>query len=167
MNNKFLLVIAAVLIFIGVTQPDFNNINIFAPTPVIVDDNKVSVEKPTDATVLELCKKVTASLKNGSSDRKYDAPRLASLYSDMNVLIQLDGEDETISNTEAVRAANILAGKMLRMNLEDKYPWLGTSCSEVITNSIGLKNLKLDPELRIKAAASFRYLAWAMMEGAK
>ena len=96
-----------------------------------------------------------------------DGKRLASLYSDMAVLIQLDGDDQVVSNTEEIKETNALAGKMLKLNLKDKYPNLALECSNYVMKMIGNDNITLDSELRTKAVQAFRSLAWACNEGSK
>jgi hypothetical protein len=106
-------------------------------------------------------------LKSGSSDRREDGKRLASLFSDIATLIQLDGDDQVVSNTEEIKEANVIAGKLLKLNLKNKYPNLALECNNYVTKLIGDDNVALDPDLRSKAVQAFRGLAWACNEGSK
>lgn len=169
MNNKHLLIIAGILICLGLFQSDLSKINIFNPVPVVVVDNtKIDVVKPEDPEVLALCEKVIESFKKGSSDRKVDAPRLASHASDMALLVEFNDDNKAvITNTGSIRSAVSLSGHMLRMKLDDKYPDLKTNMSAVVFKMLGTKNIPLDNELREKAVLSLRYLAWSCVEGSK
>lgn len=85
----------------------------------------------------------------------------------MATLIELDGEDKVITDTLTIREANSLSGKMLRLNIKDKYPNLAEAAKDVIVAGIGDQDVALTPELRKKAAESFRALSWAFYQGSK
>lgn len=85
----------------------------------------------------------------------------------MATLIELDGQDKIIANTTAIREANSLAGKMLRLNVKDKYPNLAEAARDVIVYNIGEDDIVLDEETRDKAVQAFRALSWAFYEGGK
>ena len=163
-SQKALLLVAVVLVCIGVFKPNIPAWK-FTPnvTPVV---DAIVVDKPSDPIVLEKCQDVIMALKN-NGDHKTDGKRLASLYLDLALLIELDGDNEVIKNTEEIRQANGLSGLMLRMDIKNKYPNLADAAKSVIVSSIGDDNVLLDPELRTKSAQAFRSLAWACNEGAK
>jgi hypothetical protein len=163
MSNKLLLVIAAVLIFIGITKPNFV-LPINNPQPV---NNIVVVVPPADEELKKTCQLVIDVLKAGPSDRKQDGKRLSELYSDLAVLIKLDGENEVVKTTEEVRQANSLSGLMLRMNIKDKYDGLPEATNVVVLKEIGDDIVPLDENLRNKAAKAFMALSWACLEGSK
>ena len=163
MSNKFLLVVAVVLIFIGITKPNLN-MPINNPKP---SDNIVVVVPPEDNNLKEKCQLVIDSLKEGSSDRKTDGKRLAELYSDLATLIRLDKENEVVKTTEEIRQANSLAGLMLQMNLQGKYPGLSDGAESILMDQIGDDIVPLDDTLRGKAVNAFMGLAWACNEGSK
>lgn len=159
MKDKFVLAIGAALVLLALIKPNINNLI----TPY---NNSIVVEN-IDSDSKTLVQPIVDVLKNGPSDRKIDGKKLASLFSDIAILIQLDGEDQVITNTEEVRQANTIAGKMLKLNLKDKYPSLGIECSKYVKAIIGDDNIPLDNDLRNKAVQAFRSLAWACNEGSK
>lgn len=163
-QTKLLLLIGAALIAVGVLKPDLSKI-IPNSNPVVVVDN-VELKAPEDANLKSKAKEVTTALLQGSN-RKYDAGRLRDLYIDLSTLIQLDGEEEVVKNTEEVRQANSLTGIMLRLNLKGKYENLASSCNDVLVEAIGDDNVNLTPELRTKTVEAFMALAWACNEAAK
>ena len=85
----------------------------------------------------------------------------------MSQLIELDGDDQVINNTANIREANSLAGKMLRLNIKDKYPNLAEAAQDLLFFQLGNKDVKLDKELRSKAIEAFRALSWAFYKGGK
>ena len=162
MNNKhLLLLVGGALIVIGLVKPNFNNI-VSPNTPSSV----ISVEKPGDSNLLELSNKVAQVLKDNNAS-KSDCVRLSGLYGDLATLISLDEKDEVLKTTEEVRQANRIAGLMLRMNLNDKYPNLGSTMNSLVVKTMGDDNVPLNKELRAKAVSAFKALSWATLEGAK
>lgn len=166
MNNKILLVIGCILLLIGLFRP-----SIFVPVnngPVIIDNNSiVVVSPPSDKELKDKCKLVIDILVNSKTNSKKDGQRLCDLYIDLATLIELDAENETIKTTEEIRQANTLAGPMLRMNMQGKYPGLADAAQIVIASQIGDDAVALDSELRKKAVDAFKALAWACYEGTK
>lgn len=160
MNKNVILIIGGLLIVLGVIRPSLNSININPSNKPSV----VHIESPIEESVIAECKDVTEILKAGSSS---DAIRLRDLYLDLATLIELDGKDEVVKNTEEVRQANGLAGVMLKMDIKNKYANLGSAAKEVIVSVIGDEMIMLNPELRSKAAYAFRSLAWACNESTK
>lgn len=163
MKDKILLALGGLLIALYIVNPDFSNI-LKPSRPTVVNTEDIPDIKNEDKISLE---SVVKSLTNGSSDRKIDGKKLASLYLDMSTLIGLDGEDETIKSTNDIRQANSLVGPMLKLNLKDKYPDLKKSCTDYIVSQIGDDNVPLNSELRSKASQAFLNLAWACNEGSK
>lgn len=165
MNKKILLVVAAVLIGLGLFKPNLSNISI-GNGKVNVDEIVV-VTPPSDSKLREVCGPVIDALRGGPSSRSQDGKRLANLYMDIARLVELDGEDMVIKNTDEVRYANGLAGPMLRMDIKGKYPELAKSAQAVIVAGVGDDNVPLDKDLRAKIVESFKALAWACNEGSK
>jgi hypothetical protein len=163
MNNKVLLIIGALLLLVGLIRPDIN-FPINNPKPV---DNIVVVTPPADEELKKTCQLVIDVLKAGPSDRKQDGKRLSELYSDLAVLIRLDGENEVVKTTEEVRQANSLSGLMLQMNIKDKYDGLPEATNTVVLKQIGDDIVPLDEDLRGKAVKAFMALSWACLEGSK
>jgi len=164
MNNKVLLVIGAVLLLIGLIRP---NINLPINNPRPVDNTIIVVTPPETKELKEKCQFVIDVLQNGSSDRKQDGKRLSELYSDLAVLIRLDGENEVVKTTEEIKQANSLSGVMLQMNIKDKYKGLSDATQAVILSELGDDIVPLDEELRGKAVKAFMALSWACLEGSK
>ena len=164
MNNKIVLIVAGLLIALGLLKPDLSswvnrsNVNV---------DEIVVVTPPADAKLREACLPVIESLRNGGTTRKQDGKRLANLSLDLARLIELDGEDVVIKNTDEIRYAIGLSGPMLRMDIKGKYPELAKNSQAVIVAGIGDDNVPLDAELRKKAVESFQALGWAYNEGSK
>lgn len=159
MNNKTLLIVAALLITVGLVKP--SNFN-WRPN---VDNKPVSIEvvKPTNKDLLDSCLDVIKILKGGKSDAK----RLSSLYNDLALLVSLDGEDEVVKTTDEVRQANSLSGVMLRLDMKNKYRGLSSACNNVMISAIGDDSVLLDKSLRNKAVDGFKALAWACNEASK
>lgn len=160
MSKALLIVLAAVLLFIGIFKPDVGvlvpNNN---PIPVVVD-----VVEPTDPLLKDACLAVTKILQNGKPS---DALRLSSLYSDIGDLVSLDGENEVVKNTEEIRQTNKLSGLLLRLDIKGKYEGLAQASEKVIVVGLGSDDVVLDKDLRDKAVVSFKALAWACKEGSK
>ena len=165
LNSKsLLLILAAILIFVGLVKPDLSSI--VKPKPSVVD-NIVVVTPPESKELREKCQPVIDALRSGSSDRKQDAKRLSELYMDLATLIELDGEDEVVKNTEEIRQANSLSGVMLRLNIKGAYPGLTEATNKLLMSQIGDDMVPLDENLRGQAIKAFTALAWACLEGSK
>lgn len=163
-NRNLLLVIASLLIFVGVIRPDLSSMGWFPNRPAAID--VLELAAPTDELLKKEAEDVAKLLKS-SGGSKSDLKRLRDLSLDLGRLVELDGEDLVIKNTEEIRQANSLAGVMLRLDIKGKYPNLAKEAKEVIVASIGDDNINLSPELRIKAVAGFNALAWAYNEASK
>lgn len=165
MNNKALLVVAGLLILLGVTKIDLGGLNPFVNNrPAVVDVMELTA--PSDENVKKEAQEVVDLLKK-SGGNKNDFKKLRDLSLDLARLIQLDGEDKVITNTDEIRQANSIAGVMLRLDVKGKYPTLAKEAKEVIIASIGDDNVNLTPELRVKAVEGFNALAWAYNESSK
>lgn len=166
MQNKVLLAIGIVLIILGVFKP-----NIITSSNISLKSNIIEsfvIDAPSDNILLEKANNVISNLKQSKdSTRKNDCLKLSSLFCDMATLIELDNEDTVIKDTAAIKEANSLSGKMLRLNINDKYPGLAESCREIVVSAIGDDDVILDKELRSKAVDAFRALSWAFYEGSK
>jgi hypothetical protein len=163
LENKVLVILAALFLGYGLLKPDFSNIN--WPRPAVVNNEVVKVEAPKDPKLLKACESVIKSLKSGP--RSSDGARLSSLYYDLSTLIELDEEDEVIKDTLAIRESNKLAGALLRLGLGGKYPDLAEACNSVVVTGIGDEDIVLDKETRKKAVDTFKALSWACYEGSK
>ena len=122
-------------------------------------NDSIDIPKPTDPVLLELASPVIEAL-NGAGD---DGKKLANLYNDIATLIEIN--DDIIKNTEEIREANKIAGKMSKLDLKGKYPNLSEAANNMIIKYIGDENAALSNELRTKSANAFRALAWACKEG--
>ena len=162
MNKNIILVLAALLILLGLSAK-FNLVNLSPNNPKV---DVMELVEPTDPNVKREADDVIASLKSAGGDKK-DFKKLRDLSLDLGRLVQLDGEDLVIKNTEEIRQANSLAGVMLKLDIKGKYPNLAKEAFEVIVASIGDDNIPLSPELRTKAVDGFNSLAWAYNEASK
>lgn len=157
-NSKqlLLLVVGVVLISLGIFKPNLS-------IPVQSTDTLLpSVE------LQEKCQPLVSIFrKSDSPDKKKDAQELAKLYSDLSKLIALDNDDTIIKNTEEIREANKLSGKMLNLGLKDKYENLAETCDDIVKSYIGDENIVLSSELRKRSSEVFDALSWALKEGTK
>jgi hypothetical protein len=161
-QKNVLLILAGLLIVVGLLKPDFSNI--LGPNkPVAIDVLELS--EPTDEAVRKEAFDVASLLKEVGA--KEDAKRLRDLYLDLAKLVELDGENEVVKNTEEIRQANSLAGVMLRLDIKGKYPDLAKETKEVVVAAIGDDQILLSKELRTKAVEGFNALAWACNTGSK
>lgn len=165
LNSKnLLLVLAAFLIIVGLVKPDLSNLGISPSKPANID--VLELAAPTDENIRKEAEDV-ANLLKSSNGSKSDFKKLRDLTLDLGRLVELDGEDLVIKNTEEIRQANSLAGVMLRLDIKGKYPSLSKEAKEVIVASIGDDNINLSSELRAKAVSGFNALAWAYNEASK
>jgi hypothetical protein len=162
-NNNLVLVVAGLLILVGLTKFDLSGFSIFPNRPNVVD--VLELPEPTDSAVKKEADDVVSVLKE--SGAKGDAKRLRDLYLDLAKLVELDGENEVVRNTEEIRQANSLAGVMLRLDIKGKYPDLAKEAKEVVVAAIGDDQILLSKELRVKAVEGLNALAWACNMGSK
>lgn len=163
MNQKVILVIAGLLILLGLTKVDLGGLG-QVNRPVSIDVLELS--EPSDENVKKEARDVIDLLKKSGGD-KNDFRKLRDLSLDLGRLIQLDGDDTVIKNTDEIRQANSIAGVMLRLDIKGKYTNLPKEAKEVIVASIGNDNINLTPDLRAKAVEGFNALAWAYNEASK
>jgi hypothetical protein len=165
MQNKVLLGLGVVLLCVGWFKPDLSS---FINSNPVVPGVSCVVDAPSDDQLLEKSRAVVDILKSSNdSTRKNDCTKLSSLYCDMALLIELDAEDVVIKDTASIKEANSLAGKMLKLNIKDKYEGLAEAAKELLVSSIGEDDVALDEELRSKAVDAFRALSWAFYQGSK
>jgi len=168
MNNKWLLALAIGLIYIGIAKPDLSFINIPSNSNSVCAEANYVTDAPSDDNLLALARSVTDIVKDSDdSTRRSDCSRLSSLYADMALLIELDDQDKVISDTANIREANSIAGKMLRLNIKDKYPGLAEAAKVLVSSELGTDDVVLDEDMRAKAVNAFRALSWAFYEGSK
>jgi hypothetical protein len=157
-NNKLLWIVAALLLAVGVFQPSlprFNNSS----------SQAVSVSVPSDE-LQSKCEKIIQIVKSSNnSDKTEDMRKLSGLYLDLARLISINDEDTIIKNTEEVREANKLSGKMLELDIKDKYEDLGEELNGVVKSYLGDDNVALSPELRQRSVDVFKAFAWALTRG--
>jgi hypothetical protein len=164
-QNKIVLIIGILLVVFGWFKPDISGL--IKPSSVNNSVNYV-VDAPSEDALLEASKKIIEIVrKSDDSTRKSDCLRLSSLYADMALLIELDNTDMVIKDTTNIREANGLCGKMLKLDIKDKYPNLAESAENLVVTSIGKNDVQLTPELRSSAVKAFRALSWAFYEGSK
>jgi len=162
-QNHTLLIIAALLIFVGLGKFDLSKLNILPNNPSVIDVMELSA--PSDEALLKEAQDVVKIVKDQMT--KAEGRKLRDLYLDMGQLLKLDGEDRVIANTEEIRQANSIAGPMLKLDIKGKYPDLAQETKEVIVAAIGDDKIALSPELRVKGIDGFNALAWAFNEGSK
>lgn len=161
MKDKILLGIGALLILVALAKPDISG---FIPSG---GSNNLVTVQTIDKESQTLVKPIIDALKSGPSNRKEDGKKLASLFSDIATLIEIDGDDVVINNTEEIKQANVIAGKMLKLDIKDRYPNLSVECTKYLQSVIGDDNIPLDTALRAKSVQAFRGIAWACYEGSK
>lgn len=162
-NKNLLLVLGLALVCVGFLKPNFLDLGPAKPSDTVVS---VEVDKPSDPDLLSLAETLVLDIKKiGVS--KDDCFRLAGVSFDISTLISLDGESETIKNTEEIRQANKLIASMLRMDINKKYPELASKMTTLVVGHIGDDLVPLNKELRAKSVNVFMALAWAFLEGTK
>jgi len=165
MKEKIALAIGALLILFGLFQPDLSNLIPKKPDIVVTVP---TVKAPSDEVLLEKGMVIVDILTDSNaSGKREDCLKLSSLYRDMAVLIGLDGKDNVIKTTSAIREANILAGKMLRLDVDGKYEGLADAAGDLLTSTIGKDEVVLNDDLRAKSVDAFEALSWAFYEGSK
>jgi hypothetical protein len=162
MNKQLVLIVGGLLILLGLTG--FDPTSLLSSVPKTVDVMELST--PTDTNVKKEADDVVVLLKSYSGS-KSEFKKLRNLMLDLGRLVELDGEDTVVKNTEDIRQANSLAGVMLRLDIKGKYPDLAKEAKEVVVAAIGDDNINLSPELRAKAVDGFNALAWAYNEASK
>ncbi len=166
MQNKVLLAIGAILVLLGLFKPDFSNV--LTPSNNVSVVESYVVDAPSDSNLLEKARKIKDILQaSEDSTRKSDALKLSSLYADIATLIELDGEDQVVKDTNAIRQVNSIAGNMLRLDIKDKYPSLAEASKSLVVAAIGDDDVSLNDDLRTKSAEAFRALSWAFYQGSK
>jgi hypothetical protein len=164
-NNQLILIVGGLLILLGLnTKLNIINLDNLLNKPTNTVD-VLELSPPTDESLLKEANDVASLLKEFNA--KSDAKKLRNLYMDLGRLVELDGDDVVIRNTEDIRQANSIAGPMLKLDIKGKYPNLATEMKEVIVAAIGDDQILLSPELRAKAVEGFNALAWACNEGSK
>lgn len=149
MNKKVLVFIGVVLVWVGLTKPNFMGLQ-KKTTPV---NSVVSVElKPVAEKVLDT---INASTNKDSQELGL----LRDLYLHISELIILDNKDMVVKTTDEIRETNSVAGRLL--NISGKYPNLAKTSNDVIVAAIGNDNVPLTTDLRKKAAEGFQALSWA------
>jgi hypothetical protein len=168
MSKKLWLILGGVLIIIGIFKPDLSNLRLpVNSNPACVVENYV-LDAPADSELLDKAKILSKILQaSDDSTRKSDSLKLSALYSDIATLVEIDGTDKIISDTASIREVNSLTGKMLRLNIKDKYKGLAESAKDLLVSSIGEDDVVLDDETRTKAVDAFRALSWAFYQGSK
>jgi hypothetical protein len=162
-NKKILLVIGGILLCVGLLKPDLSN---FLPHKNIPSIDVMELEVPLDTNIKKEADDVVALLKSLNTT-KSEMKKLRDLSLDLGRLVQLDGEDLIIKNTEEIRQANSISGIMLKLDIKGKYPNLAKEAKEVIVAAIGDDSVSLTPDLRTKAVSGFNALAWAYNEASK
>jgi Arc/MetJ family transcription regulator len=160
MKDKILLSIAGILVVFAVFKP-------YLETMTIVDNKPTVVVEEISEDQKELVQDIVDAVKNGSEDRVFDGKHLASLYTNLAKLIELDNEDKLIESTSDIAQANSLSGRLLKLDLNGKYDGVGKLSSDYVKSQIGSDDVNLDDELRAKAVEAFKSLAWAFNEGSK
>lgn len=130
-------------------------------TPV---QNTLIISEPSEQ-LQESVQPIIKCFFDGSDDRFRDGYRLAELYRDMSILIMSD--NEILQTTEDIRQANILSAKMLKIDMQGKYPGLASECDQLFKAYVSEDAVSLDDTLRAKSSEAFSALAWACLEGSK
>ena len=164
MKNKPLLIVAFSLIVLGLYRSDLISMPLMPNSHVACA--QVEVDAPVSEDLKSMAETVAQCLQDGSSDRSIDGNKLARLYHDMSILIELDS-DSVINSTAAIRQANVLAAKLLQIDLKGKYPGLSEACDNLVKENVSENSVPLNPTLRSKAVNAFRALAWGCLKGAK
>jgi hypothetical protein len=168
MNNKVLLVLGCGLVLIGLVKPNISNLFVDFNKPANIVLTNYITDAPTDQQLLENALAIKKIFNTSNSNtKKYDCLRLSSLYADLALLIELKNEDVVLKDTASVKEANSLAGKMLKLDIRNKYLGLSGKCEDLVKSAIGSDEALLDDELRAKTVEAFRALSWACYKGSE
>ncbi|NBW23465.1 MAG: hypothetical protein EBR82_87545 [Caulobacteraceae bacterium] len=162
--KNIILVLGGLLLLIGLIKPD---LSLWIPSNHCGKKDSVNIESPLDDNIKKEAQEVASLLKSFGYSSKDDSCRLRDLYLDLAKLIELDGDNQVVKNTDEIRQANSIAGVMLELDIKGKYSNLAKETKDVIVAAIGDDHLLLSPELRNKAVDAFKALAWACNEGTK
>ena len=163
MKNSFVLLIGVVLVLFGCFGGNLGNIVFTPKTPVV---EGYVIDAPANQELLEKARAVIDILKNSNdSTTCSDCLKLSSLYADLATLVELDEEDQVVKDTATIKEANSLSGKMLRLDIKDKYPGLAEAAKDLVVTAIGEDDVALDKKTRSSAVDAFRALSWAFYEG--
>jgi hypothetical protein len=161
MKSQQLLIVGILLIGCSLLKPNF--LNIFSNP----QSNNTTISAPTDPGLLQKSQTIIDILQKSTAESKTeDCTKLSNLYNDLATLISLDGNDTIIKDTVSIREANILAAKMLKIDIRDKYPDLAEALEALVLQHIGNDDVVLDTTLRQKSVEAFRSLSWAFYKGA-
>lgn len=163
-NNKLLLAVGAVLVLFGFFKPDLSNLLPKGGNKVEV--SVVKVAEPTDPDLLSSALKVAEAVKTGENP-KVDGLELAGLYSDIAKLVSLSGAEEVVKTTSEIREVNSVAGSLMNLKLQGKYPGLAVAARELVVKAVGDDVVVLNEDTRKAAVSAFEALAWGCIEGAK
>jgi hypothetical protein len=164
MNNKVLLSIGVLLVLLGVFKPSIPSLLNNGSSSTTLE--QYETDAPSNPELLEKSKRVIEILQSvNHSTKSYECQKLSALYYDLATLVELDNEDLVIKDTNAIREANGLAGKMLKLNIKDKYPNLAKASQDLVVSQLGDNDVVLDADLRKKAAECFKALSWAFYQG--
>jgi hypothetical protein len=164
MNNKVLLSIGVLLVLLGVFKPSIPSLLNNGSSSTTLE--QYETDAPSNPELLEKSKIVIEILQSvDHSTKSYECQKLSALYYDLATLVELDNEDLVIKDTNAIREANGLAGKMLKLNIKDKYPNLAKASQDLVVSQLGDNDVVLDADLRKKAAECFKALSWAFYQG--
>jgi hypothetical protein len=165
MKNNILLALGALLVCFSLFGQYFDTDFL---KPGLPDTTSYVIDAPADTGLLEKAKIVTETIQNSEdTTTRSDCLRLSALYADMAILLELDKDDLVIKDTASIREANSLSGKMLRLNIKDKYPGLAEDAKDLLSEALGDEDVTLDDDLRAKAVDAFRALSWAFYEGSR
>lgn len=164
MNNKVLLSIGVLLVLLGVFKPSIPSLLNNGSSSTTLE--QYETDAPSNPELLKKSKIVIEILQSvDHSTKSYECQKLSALYYDLATLVELDNEDLVIKDTNAIREANGLAGKMLKLNIKDKYPNLAKASQDLVVSQLGDNDVVLDADLRKKAAECFKALSWAFYQG--
>tara|TARA_B100001778_G_scaffold89916_1_gene73294 strand:- start:815 stop:1312 length:498 start_codon:yes stop_codon:yes gene_type:complete len=165
MKNSVILFAGVLLVLFGCFGEQITN-SVFSPNIPVVEG--YVVDAPANKELLDKAR-VIIDILNDSNDSttRMDCLKLSSLYSDLATLVELDADDQVVKDTATIKEANGLSGKMLRLDIKDKYPGLAEASKDLVVTSIGEDDVALDKDTRSNAVDAFRALSWAFYEGSK
>lgn len=166
MKNNILLMIGAVLVGLGLFGE-----NLELPSFSLLNNNSAGntyiTQSPEDSVLLQHSNDIVDILDNSNSPSKKDeCLKLSALYYDLSVLMAID-DNAIIEDTAGIREANSLAGKMLNLDIKDKYDGLAAAAKDLMVAAVGEDDVSLTEESRKKAVQAFRALSWAFYKGSR
>jgi hypothetical protein len=149
-RKELLALLTGVLLLVGCREPSDDPV--FTTEAVSGDNEYVpSVELQT----------LVSSLRDLGMSAK-DAAKMAKFFNDFADVLRRD--DSIIKTTADIREGYIRAETLMlqKTAMVGRYPGFGEAKDDILAETIGLDNVPLNAEKRLKAVQAFEAMAWAL-----